>query len=81
MNRNHRIRVILLTLLIASLFLVSAVSAPKPVEAATCASIGCGGWMYNGCCATNKLYQYRQCCNNGSCCFQFRCNTAALCPI
>lgn len=80
MNRNNRIRLILLTLLIASLFVVSAVGVPKTAEAA-CSSIGCGNWMYNGCCSVNKLYQYRQCCNNGSCCFQYRCNTAALCPI
>jgi len=77
MNRSLRIRLILLTLLIVSLAVTSVLTLPRPAEAA-CSYTACGNWLWNGCCsAGTKQYQYRQCCAGTSCCFQYRCTTAA----
>jgi hypothetical protein len=72
--RPSRTRIVLLILLALSLSLVSVIGQPKPVEAASCPSIGCGSWQYYGCCAANtKLYQRRTCCNGPTCCTQYTC--------
>jgi hypothetical protein len=81
MNKAFTIRILLLTMLAAALFLVSIVGQPEPAEAQTCPTIGCYSWQYFGCCSGNtKLYQIRKCCQGTTCCNQYRCITAA-CPI
>lgn len=67
-------RILLLMLLAFALSLVTFLGQPAPVEAASCASIGCGSWQYYGCCSSGtKLYQRRTCCNGPSCCTQYQC--------
>jgi hypothetical protein len=71
-----KIRIVLLTLLAVAMFLVTFTGQPKPAEAQTCASIGCGSWQYYGCCSANtRTYYRRTCCNGPTCCTQFMCST------
>lgn len=72
MNRLSKTRIALLMLLALALALVSLISQPQTVEAATCPTIGCGSWQYYGCCGT-RLYQRRTCCNGPTCCTQYQC--------
>jgi hypothetical protein len=79
MNRSLRIRLVLFALLIATLAVTSLLSLPRSAEAA-CTYTNCGNWLWNGCCsAGTRQYQYRQCCSSSgtTCCFQYRCTTAA----
>ena len=78
MSKPSKTRIVLLSMLVLALSLVSFMSQPQPVEAQTCASIGCGTWQYYGCCSGgSKLYQRRTCCNGPSCCSQYRCLSSA----
>jgi hypothetical protein len=75
MSKPSRTRIVLMLLAVALSF-VSLMSQPEPVEAQTCASIGCGGWQYYGCCSANtRTYYRRTCCNGPTCCTQFMCST------
>jgi hypothetical protein len=71
-----KFRIMLLSLLAITMFLVTLTGQPKSVEAQSCPSIGCGNWQYYGCCASNtRVYQRRTCCNGPTCCTQFMCTT------
>ncbi len=75
MNKARRSTLVRLALLGLAMILMTLAIQPVAVNAATCASIGCGSWQYFGCCGSH-LYQERTCCNGSTCCNQFRCTTA-----